>query len=141
MIVREADSVDDLQACYDLRRAVFMGEQGVSEAEEFDGLDKDAVHLLGRIDGDPAATLRMRIMDKVAKIERVCVAKPYRGSGQARLLMTDALSRLRARPRLTHAALAAQTYVIPFYESLGFVAEGPVYDDAGIPHRDMRRAL
>jgi predicted GNAT family N-acyltransferase len=42
----------------------------------------------------------------------------------------------------TQALLEAQLYVIPFYESLGFVAEGPEYDDgSGIFHRVMRRAL
>jgi predicted GNAT family N-acyltransferase len=41
-----------------------------------------------------------------------------------------------------HAMLEAQLYVIPFYEGLGFVAEGPEYDDgSGILHRVMRRAL
>ncbi len=39
--------------------------------------------------------------------------------------------------RLEPVILDAQVQVIPFYEKLGFVAEGPVFDDAGIPHRRM----
>jgi len=41
----------------------------------------------------------------------------------------------------THAVLGSQTHAIGFYERLGFTPFGPEYDDAGIPHRDMRRAL
>jgi hypothetical protein len=37
--------------------------------------------------------------------------------------------------------LSSQVTAIPFYEQLGFMASGPVYDDAGIPHRDMHLEL
>jgi ElaA protein len=43
---------------------------------------------------------------------------------------------LRARG-LARAKLGSQVHAIRFYEALGFVAEGPVFDDAGIPHRNM----
>jgi predicted GNAT family N-acyltransferase len=46
-----------------------------------------------------------------------------------------------ARQGNTVAALDAQVAVIAFYEHLGFVAEGPVFDDAGIVHRRMTRSL
>jgi ElaA protein len=42
---------------------------------------------------------------------------------------------------LRRAKLGSQVHAVPFYERLGFVAEGPVYDDAGIPHRDMTMRL
>ena len=48
---------------------------------------------------------------------------------------------LRTHPGVTTAKLGAQTHAIGFYEKLGFLAQGPVYDDAGIPHRDMTREL
>jgi predicted GNAT family N-acyltransferase len=37
--------------------------------------------------------------------------------------------------------LAAQVHAIGFYRAHGFVEEGAEYLEAGIPHRDMRRAL
>lgn len=46
-----------------------------------------------------------------------------------------------ARAGAREVVLAAQVAAIPFYERLGYVAECPVFDDAGIPHRTMRRAL
>ena len=76
----------------------------------------------------------------VAKIGRVAVRKAYRGAGVGKALMLAVLDAARKRG-LTHAVLDAQVPVIGFYEKLGFKAEGPVFDDAGIPHRTMRRPL
>lgn len=42
---------------------------------------------------------------------------------------------------MAEARLGSQTHAIGFYEKLGFAAEGPEYDDAGIPHRDMTLRL
>ena len=141
MIMREAVTRADLDACYKIRIKVFMDEQGVSEAEEFDGLDDGAIHLIG-LDGEtPVAAARLRLLNHVGKIERVAVLAGHRGKGHARALMQDALARLDALPHITEAHLSAQTYVIPFYESLGFTPHGPEYPDAGIPHRDMSRPL
>ncbi|MFT5062462.1 MAG: putative GNAT family N-acyltransferase [Sulfitobacter sp.] len=141
MIVREALSEADLEAYYAIRVAVFMHEQGVSEAEEFDGLDEGAVHLIGLSGDVPVAVARLRLLAPIGKIERVAVLTEHRGNGHARALMQDALARLDALPQITEAKLSAQTYVIPFYEGLGFTPQGPEYPDAGIPHRDMSRAL
>ncbi len=141
MIVREALSEADLKACYAIRIAVFMDEQGVSQPEEFDGLDDGAIHLLGLDGGTPIAVLRLRLLAPIGKIERVATLKAHRGKGHARRLMQDALTRLRALPQITEAKLSAQTYIIPFYETLGFTAHGLEYPDAGIPHRDMSLTL
>jgi predicted GNAT family N-acyltransferase len=37
--------------------------------------------------------------------------------------------------------LSAQTYAVAFYERLGYTAYGEEFDDAGIPHRWMRKKL
>jgi ElaA protein len=63
-----------------------------------------------------------------------------RGRGIGAALIRAAVEEIRARG-MARAKLGSQVHAIPFYEGLGFVAEGPVYDDAGIPHRDMTLAL
>lgn len=131
----------DLEACRALRRAVFIEEQGVSEAEEWDGKDADAIHLLARSDGQNVGTARILTVGDTGKIGRVCVARAARGTGLGAALILAALDVLRTRPGVTRAKLGAQTHAIGFYEKLGFIAEGPIYDDAGIPHRDMSRDL
>jgi ElaA protein len=52
-------------------------------------------------------------------------------------LINEAGAIARATPGITRAKLGAQIQALGFYEKLGFVAVGPVYDDAGIDHRDM----
>lgn len=132
---------DDLAACHRLRRAVFMDEQGITEAEEFDDLDADAVHLIATDEGVPVGTARLIVRPPVGKIGRVCVLPSHRGTGLGTALIEAAVYQLRGIEGVTLAALGAQVRAIPFYERLGFVATGEEYDDAGIPHRDMERSL
>lgn len=133
--------VTDYAPCIALRRAVFMDEQGISEAEEMDDLDDSAIHLLATVDGRPAGTARLLINGETGKIGRICVLKDQRGTGLGAKLVVAAMDHLRTIPSVTRAKLSAQDHAIGFYERLGFVAEGPFYDDAGIPHKDMVRQL
>lgn len=140
-VIAEAQSEADLAACLALRAEVFCGEQGISEADEQDGRDSEARHLLARVQGIPAATLRIRTVDDAAVIERVCVIRAQRGSGLGAALTRAALELAATMPEARRAKLGAQIQVIPFYERLGFAVHGPEYLDAGIPHRDMSRPL
>ena len=128
---------EDLTHCHALRRAVFIDEQGVSEAEEMDDLDDQAIHLLALVDGKALGTARLFIQGEIGKIGRVCVAKEARGTGLGLELMRGAMAELSRQEGIKTLKLSAQCYAIGFYEKLGFSAYGPVYDDAGIPHRDM----
>lgn len=128
----------DLATCLVLRRRVFIEEQGVSEAEEVDGLDGEAVHLLARVDGQPLGTARLLLRGSSGKIGRVCVLPEARGTGLGVALIRAALAHFRARGDIHEARLSAQSHAIGFYERLGFVAEGAEFLDAGIPHRNMR---
>ena len=132
---------DDLATCLALRRTVFMEEQGVSLADEIDGRDEDALHVLATLDGEPLGCARILVAENVAAIGRVCVLKGARGTGLGAAIIMACLDIARQQPGVTRAKLGAQTHAMPFYEKLGFAAFGPVYDDAGIPHRDMERAL
>lgn len=137
----EIDVTRDLEACHLLRRIVFIEEQGVSEADELDDLDDGAIHLLARDQGRPVASARLLLQGEVGKIGRVCVLKEMRGTGLGQLLMLKALEELSRLPEITTAKLGAQCHALGFYEKLGFTAFGPIYDDAGIPHRDMKIVL
>ena len=132
---------DDLAACHAIRRVVFIDEQAVPEELEMDDLDGEAIHLLATVDGRPAGTARLLLRDEVGKIGRVAVLADQRGTGLGAALIRAALDELRAVPGVTTAKLGAQVHALRFYERLGFTAFGPVYDDAGIPHRDMTRPL
>lgn len=130
----------DFAACLAIRRKVFVEEQSVPEDLECDAADATAVHLLATLDGRPVGTARLLIDGPEGKIGRVAILPDCRGTGAGAALMRAALVELRARG-VTTARLGAQTHALGFYEKLGFTAYGPIYDDAGIPHRDMSRPL
>ena len=138
-MIQRIEVTQDIDACLALRRLVFINEQGVSEADEVDGLDDQAIHLIAFIDDVPAGTARILVNSDVAKIGRVCVLKPYRGTGLGQALIRACLSAVEDKAKT--AKLGAQLHALGFYAALGFAAVGPVYDDAGIDHRDMIRAL
>ena len=133
----EITITEDLASCRLLRRIVFIDEQGVSEADELDDLDETSVHFLASRDDLPIGTARMRVVDETAKIGRVCVLQAHRGTGLGAALIRTAVDAARITPGVRFAKLGAQVHAIQFYEKLGFIAQGPVYDDAGIDHRDM----
>lgn len=128
---------EDIALCQRLRRIVFIEEQGVSEADEVDGLDGTAIHLLAQRDGMPVGTARLLVSGETGKIGRVCVLPAARGTGLGAALVRAAVEEFRAMPGITRIKLGAQTHALGFYAALGFVATGPEYMDAGIPHRDM----
>lgn len=132
---------EKLDACLALRFEVFVDEQGVPVEEERDALDDSATHLLALKDGVPVGTARIVFTEDIAKIGRVCVVKSARGTGLGAKLIEACVAEARRRPDVTTAKLGAQIHALGFYEKLGFEAFGPVYLDAGIDHRDMRRPL
>lgn len=136
-MIRVADTPEDLQACFDLRRQVFMDEQGVSETEERDGRDDESTHVLLRVGDTPVGAMRLRVVDGMGKVERVCVSPDHRGDGHGADLVRWAVAYFRDGDDVKGVKLGAQTHAIGFYEALGFHAYGPEYMDANIPHRDM----
>lgn len=139
-IARIAPRGADLEAALAIRAAVFIDEQGVSLAEEVDGLDPECLHWLGRIAAEPVATLRVLPRGDAAKIQRVAVLEPHRNKGLGAELMRRVMAELPGMGFRT-AILGAQVEALGFYETLGFVASGPIYFDAGLKHRDMMRDL
>ena len=127
----------DFALCRQLRRVVFIEEQGVPEADEVDDQDDVAIHLLARQDGVAIGSARLLILADQGKIGRVCVLAPARGAGIGAALIRAAVDRFRQIPEIASVKLGAQTHALGFYASLGFVAQGPEYLDAGILHRDM----
>ena len=137
----EIGPTDDLETCQALRYAVFVEEQGVSLADEQDGQDGAAHHILAQVDGTPVGAARILIKGETGKIGRVCVLGPARGNGLGAGLICACLDHLRGIDGVKRAQLGAQTQALGFYEKLGFAAYRPVYDDAGLPHRDMELNL
>lgn len=124
-----------------LRWAVFVEEQGVPPEDELDGTDEGAIHVLALRDGMACGAARFHLKDGVAKIGRVCVSASARGQGLGAALIRFVLQHAATIPDIRLARLGAQTSALSFYQALGFVATGPEYMDAGIPHQDMEKSL
>ena len=125
-----------------LRQQVFVGEQGVPADLEDDGRDATAVHAVAynRL-GRALATGRLvEAAPGVAQIGRMAVAPGLRSGGIGRAVLDALLERARAAG-YREALLHAQAGAVPFYERAGFAPRGAPYEEAGIAHVDMTRAL
>ncbi len=122
------------------RQAIFVVEQ-LSPYPDLDGFDQRAEHLLLRLDDALAGYVRLIPFPDEARVAigRVAVAAKLRRQGIGRRLMDEALARCRRDYPGCAVTLSAQTYLAPFYESLGFRATSAAYDDYGVPHIDMSR--
>lgn len=136
--LRQAGWAHDAAQLAAIRRTVFIDEQGVPEALEWDEQDAAAVHLLALADdGSPIGCARL-LPD--AHIGRMAVLPAWRGRGVGRALLAAAEDEARARGHAV-VALSAQTHAAGFYARTGYVAVGEVYEEAGIPHIAMRKTL
>lgn len=134
--IREASWQADQPAIRRVRQAVFVAEQAVPEGLEWDGLDAGCLHLLAEdAAGNPIGTARLL---EQGKLGRLAVERDWRGRGVGRALLARLLELAAARG-LTRLSLDAQLRAIGFYEPFGFRPIGPVFDDAGIPHRRLVR--
>ena len=126
------------EALADIRRRVFIAEQSVPEALEWDGLDETALHVLAR--GRMHQPIGCARLLPGGKIGRMAVLPEWRGQGVGRSML-NALLQLARQQGLSEIKLSAQVAAIPFYQKAGFMVCGDCYLDAGIPHQDMRLAL
>ncbi|XOI99173.1 GNAT family N-acetyltransferase [Paenibacillus polymyxa] len=139
----EVNNQELLDACFAIRTAIFVEEQGVPAVDEFDAydtLDAEARHILLYVDGVPAASSRLRIVEQVAKLERICVMLDYRKHGLGRVLI-DKLEQMAVAEGLEKAKLHAQVQASGFYERLGYAPASEVFMEDGIPHLLMTKKL
>lgn len=120
-----------------IRFKVFVDEQRLPAEEEIDELDATSLHAVITLDGVPIATGRLC---PDGRIGRMAVKKEFRGEGFGGLILSALIEAARDQG---HQAvfLHAQCQALGFYESFGFVAEGPIFSEAGIDHRLMRQLL
>ncbi|MEO8123055.1 MAG: YbgC/FadM family acyl-CoA thioesterase [Burkholderiales bacterium] len=125
-----------------IRHAVFVEEQGVPLAMEHDAADASALHALAvnRL-GLPLATGRMlNQKHDVARIGRMAVVQAMRGSGVGRAVLDALVQAARAQGH-QEVRLHAQVTAVAFYRRAGFAEQGSEFDEAGIAHIEMSRAI
>lgn len=117
-----------------IREQVFIQEQQIAVADEWDAEDAISVHFVVYDQDQPIATARLLQNNSVG---RVAVLKSHRGLGIGKLLMHQIIQQAKHQQR-EFLKLSSQVHAIQFYAGLGFNVEGEQYLDCGIPHIDMR---
>lgn len=120
-----------------IRQTVFVEEQRVPPEIEMDHLDAACVHAIAYAQARAVGTGRL-LPD--GHIGRMAVLKESRALGVGGAILERLVEEARRRG-MREVVLSAQTHAIGFYRRHGFTEQGEVFDDAGIPHQEMRRAL
>lgn len=135
--VAEVSWAEQKPALSTIRRAVFIEEQQVPEALEWDGCDTAARHVLAWVDTHPVATGRLL---PSGHIGRMAVLAEFRGKGIGTAVLRSLLGLARAAG-IAEVFLNAQVQAAGFYRAHGFISGGEPFFDAGIPHVQMRLCL
>ena len=120
-----------------IRTQVFICEQGITEADEWDDQDVISQHFVIYDQDQPIATARLLQNHSVG---RVAVVKAYRGQGIGQMIMLEIISYAQ-KQGLSVLTLSSQVHAISFYEKLGFTVQGNSYDECGISHIEMTMNL
>ena len=120
-----------------VRQEVFIQEQGIPAELEIDEFDPAAQHALAYQDEYCVGTGRLvNLGDGQAQIGRMAVLAPFRNQGVGSLILKRLVGLAKSQG-IDSILLHSQVVAIPFYEKLGFQAQGPTYEEVGMPHRNM----
>lgn len=141
----EALGVHRLYEVLALRQEVFVVEQNCPYLD-CDGRDLQSLHLLGRNEqGKLICYARLLpegiAYDGYASIGRVLSAPGVRGTGAGRQLVAKSIEMCLQFFGNQSIKIGAQSYLLHFYESFGFVSTGEEYMEDGIPHTKMIRCI
>ncbi len=138
----------ELMQALAIREIVFIEEQSVPEHLERDDEDATAFHVLAVDQGHAIGTGRLvelkaapdREAGRWGRLGRMAVLQAYRRSGLgSRLLST---LEVEAKKRgLNGILLHAQLSAMEFYKRYGYEPRGAVFEEAGMPHLEMKKKL
>lgn len=131
-----------------IREIVFIEEQQVPEIVERDAEDARAYHLLAMQGGHAIGTGRLVMLaeppegetGRWARVGRMAVLQASRKTGVGSLLLA-ALEEEARRRAAQGLMLHAQLTSMDFYKRHGYVPFGAVFEEAGMPHLEMKKKL
>lgn len=147
LVVKQVSSEEELQSALEVRKEVFVKEQGVSiniEVDEYDYLlNKDVIHFLLLDNHKVIGTLRIIDKEEYLKIGRVAILKDYRKKGFGKYFLEQVMKIVEDNNLLNisnkYFNLESQVRAIKFYNKLGFLEYGEEFEEAGIQHRKMKK--
>jgi len=128
---------DAYPIAFPIRHQVFVLEQQIPIELEIDKQDLIAQHLIVTFNHKPLGTARIFRAnidsDNHFKIGRLAILKEYRRQGLGSKMMGILINYAEIH-HYKKISLHAQIDALSFYEKLGFIAEGPEFDEGGILH-------
>ncbi|MFJ5760500.1 GNAT family N-acetyltransferase [Neobacillus sp. NPDC093182] len=143
MYVKRITIDEDLKAAFAIRKEVFVIEQGVpleDEFDQFDTLNGRCEHILVYYNEQPVGTGRIRFIDGVGKLERICILEPFRKFGLGKIII-KALEEIAEERGALQVKLHGQTQAEGFYKKLGFSPSSTIFMEDGIPHILMLKEM
>lgn len=134
IIVEKITDNSILQEAFNIRKQVFVIEQMVDEREEYE-FEEISTHFIAKIGDHYAGTARWRKTENGVKLERFAVLADYRSHGVGSALLQAVLSDIPTEHHYLY--LHAQLTAMGLYSKFGFIAEGPMFEEAGIKHFKM----
>ncbi|MEK4011363.1 GNAT family N-acetyltransferase [Peribacillus sp. FSL M8-0224] len=134
---------NDLKIAFHIRKEVFVEEQGFPlefEFDEFDTLNALSEHILVYYNEKPVGTGRLRVVDGLGKLERICILEPYRKFGLGKIILKT-LEEIAKEQGITQVKLHGQTQAEGFYKKLGYRTSSEVFMEDGGPHLLMIKEL
>ena len=123
--------------CLEIRRKVFIEEQGVPEDIEVDAFEQVAENFLLFVEERPVATGRFRVKGNSLKFERLATLIEARGKGYGKTLMLEMQQYACEKDPHFLLIMHAQISAVPFYKKLGWKERGEVFQEADIDHQVM----
>jgi predicted GNAT family N-acyltransferase len=142
LTVEKVTDKETVQEVFHIRELVFVVEQEVDRAEEYDEFEETSTHFLARLDGKPVGTARWRFTKNGVKMERFAVLKEARGKGVGQGLVAAVLDDVNANPEAKGKTkyLHAQLTAVPLYSKFGFEKVGDMFEECNIQHYKMELA-
>ncbi|QOR68748.1 GNAT family N-acetyltransferase [Cytobacillus suaedae] len=143
MVFKIINEESDIQKAFDIRKEVFVKEQGVPLADEFDEYDtlsSNCKHILVFYNDEPVGTGRLRVVNDYGKLERICILESYRKYGLGKTII-KALEDIASEQDISKLKLHGQTHAEGFYKKLGYQTTSDIFMEDGIPHIIMEKKL
>jgi predicted GNAT family N-acyltransferase len=137
---RRVTTDGEMEAVYQIRRAVFVREQGLTRSVYDEPDDKMSVHVVAQSGGRILGAGRLTFVRDEGQIAWLAVMKDARGTGAGKAIMNHLMEIAREHP-VQYITLNAQTHALGFYEQYGFEPIGRRFHMAQIEHQFMVKVL
>jgi len=131
----------ELKGTFEVRKRVFVEEQGILDSLVFDDHDREALHMVVKDGQRVIGTARVIFLNaNQAKLERMAILEPFRRRGIGKKIISFLDEELRNR-QIQLVVLHAQSGVVEFYKLCGFDELGLPFWEVGIKHVKMQKRI